>query len=138
MPRETVKRALQILLCLVTALELCGGHLGIAQIVAWAGMLRDYTAEKGFAQGVKETFDDEHPCAMCHKIARAKQQEERKAPLPLEKTEKISKWVAAEMDAGVPAPAWNPKAYPAGFVEPADQALVRRTRPPVPPPRALV
>lgn len=133
-----MKRALQILLCLVTALELCGGHLGVAQIVAWAGMLRDYTVEKGFAQGVKDTFDAEHPCAMCSKIAEAKQQDERKNPLPLEKTERISKWVTVQLEAVVPAPAWNNKASPAEFVEPANQAPVRSAEPPVPPPRALV
>lgn len=131
-------RVLQYLLCSLTALELCGGHLGVAQMIAWAGMLRDYTAEKGFAQGVRETFDDEHPCAMCHKIAQAKQQEGRKNPLPLEKTEKISKWVTAEVDAEVPAPLWNFRASPDRFVEPAQRALVRSTEPPVPPPRALV
>ncbi len=133
-----MKRALQILLCLLTALELCGGHLGVAQLVAWAGMLRDYTAEKGLAQGVKETFDAEHPCAMCSKIAEAKQQDERKNPLPPERAEKISKWATMQAAAAVPAPAWNHKASPAEFAEPAGQAHARRAAPLVPPPRALV
>ena len=100
-------------------------------------MIRDYTAEKGLFTGVKETFDAEHPCAMCCKIARAKQQEEQKNPLPLQKTEKISKWVTVQVEEGVPAPAWSPEIFPAAFVEPALQAHLRSTEPPVPPPRVV-
>ena len=132
-----MKRLLQILLCLVTALELCGGHLGVAQMVAWTKMIRDYSAEKGLFTGVKETFDAEHPCAMCSKIARAKQQEEQKNPFPLEKMEKISKWVTVLMDAGVPEAAWSHANFSAEFVEPARQAPQRSTEPPLPPPRLL-
>jgi hypothetical protein len=132
-----VKRTLQYLLCLVTALELCGGHLGVAQMVAWAQMIRDYTAEKGIAEGLKETFDGEHPCAMCCKIAKAKQQEERQAPLPLEKLEGLSKWLTYSAEPGIPVAGWTDRGTALRPNEPADHASSRRARPPVPPPRSF-
>lgn len=132
-----MKRILQHLLCFVTALELCGGHLGVAQMVAWAQMIRDYSAEKGVAAGLKETFDGEHPCAMCCKIAKAKQQEERRAPLPLKKLEGLSKWLTVSVEPGIPADDWTDRDPVLRPGEPVDHASSRRVRPPVPPPRAL-
>jgi hypothetical protein len=132
-----LKRTLQLLLCLVTALELCGGHLGVAQMVAWAQMIRDYSAEKGLAQGLKETFDGEHPCAKCVEIARAKEREEKKDPLPLEKIENLSKWLTLSAEPGIPVAAWTDRESVLRPDEPADHASSRRARPSVPPPRSL-
>lgn len=52
------------------------------QIAAWVNMLVTYSAEKGVVTGVKETFDGEHPCAMCELIAEVqeKQSEEPDSP----------------------------------------------------------
>lgn len=37
----------------------------LTQEVAWLQMLVAYTSERGLVRGVVETFDGEHPCAMC-------------------------------------------------------------------------
>jgi hypothetical protein len=59
-----------------------GLHWNALQVVAWAGMLRDYTAQKGWVAGVIETFDGEHPCCMCRQISRGKsQQQDESAPV---------------------------------------------------------
>ncbi len=43
-----------------------GLHTVVIQSAAWAGMLVSYSLEKGsVAQAVSETFDGEHPCALC-------------------------------------------------------------------------
>lgn len=132
-----MKRSLQLLLCLVTALQLCGGHLGVAQLVAWSQMLRDYTAEKGLARGLKETFDGAHPCPMCSEIAKVRQQEDRKTPLPLEKIEGFAKWLTLSAEPGIPVAGWKDCEPALRHRESADHARSRRARPPVPPPRHL-
>lgn len=42
------------------------GPAMLTQELAWARMLVEYSAERGVVRGVVETFDGEHPCAMCH------------------------------------------------------------------------
>lgn len=43
-----------------------GLHTVVIQSAAWAGMLVSYSMEKGsVVQAVSETFDGEHPCALC-------------------------------------------------------------------------
>ena len=132
-----LKRTLQYLLCVLTALQLCGGHLGVFQIVAWAQMLRDYSQEKGLVEGVKETFDGDHPCPMCCKINQAKQQQQKQTPLPLEKIEKISKWLGFLPTLELPAPAWSPLRSGHEFAAPSTLVDNWLNTPPTPPPRAL-
>lgn len=41
------------------------GPATLVQEAAWVNMLVSYTQERGFARGVVETFDGEHPCELC-------------------------------------------------------------------------
>ena len=133
-----MKRTLHILFCLLAALHLGVGHLGVMQAVAWAKMLRDYSAEKGIAQAVRETFDGEHPCAMCCKIAQQKQDEERKEPaLPAGRTMDFTKHLAMMPQHELPAPQWS-AAVPCPVVQQPELLVAQwDQRPPVPPPRAI-
>ena len=43
-----------------------GLHTVVIQSAAWAGMLVSYSMEKGsVVEAVSDTFDGEHPCALC-------------------------------------------------------------------------
>lgn len=131
-----MKRCLHSFVCLVVALHLVGGHWGIMQMVAWASMLRDYTEERGLVTGVKETFDGDHACGMCKKIAEQKGEEERKR-LPLRKStqDSLLKWFGVSPAATLPGLRHEEHA-----AEVRNDALMAHatswdTPPPVPPPR---
>jgi hypothetical protein len=68
-------RQFRILVVLLGCLHLCGGHWGVLQVCAWSKMLVDYTAQDGLLTGTRKTFDGEHPCAMCRKIAEEKKRD---------------------------------------------------------------
>lgn len=83
---------------LVVALMISiGGHWGMLQVVAWAKMLQTYSAEKGLVTGLKETFDGEHPCAMCEQLHAAQSESKGKqdSPTPVEKSSIAAKWLGA-------------------------------------------
>ncbi|MBB5351814.1 hypothetical protein HNR46_002053 [Haloferula luteola] len=71
-----MKRLGQLLIALLGCLHLCGGHWGVLQCVAWSKMLVDYSAQDGFFEGARKTFDGAHPCAMCQSIAKGRQSEQ--------------------------------------------------------------
>lgn len=114
-----------------------GAHWGVLQVVAWAQMIKSYTAEKGLVQGIEETFNGEHPCAMCQKIAESKKHTDEKAPLAPDRAE-MSKWLSL------------PSGYVVAAVIPTDLipgkmpgeillgASQWETTPPTPPPRCGV
>ena len=55
---------------------IAGGPWAVWQTVAWSQMLADYTRASGSMwTGVAQTFDGEHPCALCREIASAKAKE---------------------------------------------------------------
>lgn len=64
MPRPT-----RILTWLMLAM-LVGGHWGMLQMVAWTGMLIDFSRDNSFVTAVEMTFDGEHPCAICQEVDR--------------------------------------------------------------------
>jgi hypothetical protein len=45
------------------------------QVVAWAKMVRDYSAAMPLAEAVKRTFDGSAPCELCGLVEQAKQQD---------------------------------------------------------------
>lgn len=136
---EPLKRACQILLVLMSCLHLCGGSLGFLQLMAWAGMAVTYTAESGMVEGLKETFDGEHPCPLCVAIAAAEGKEsepgEPGAPLP-QSIERLAKQVIWLADESMPL---MPEIVEVVVVLP--EVLERSGRggemPPVPPPRGI-
>jgi len=74
-----VLRYLRIFLAILGCLHLTGGGEGLWQGVAWSRMLMDYTREHGLSEGVKETFDGEHPCEMCRALQTYQQRKEKPA-----------------------------------------------------------
>jgi len=133
-----LKKFLQSLIYIVTALHLAGGHWGLLQVVAWAEMLRSYTQEKGIVQGMKETFDGEHPCPMCCRLAEAREKEEKQAPAPpLKDSEKLIKWFSTCPETGVLAQRWSHGCEKADFAPPSQSGAQWSVRPPSPPPRSI-
>jgi hypothetical protein len=45
---------------------------GLLQTVAWGLMLTSYSQESGFGEGLKKTFDGQHPCSLCERIAQTR------------------------------------------------------------------
>ena len=45
---------------------------GLLQTVAWGWMLTSYSQESGFGVGLKKTFDGQHPCSLCERIAQTR------------------------------------------------------------------
>ncbi len=69
-------------MALLGCLHLAAGPDGVVQVMAWGKMVVTYSAEKGIATGIRETFDGAHPCDMCLAIARQKKEKPaRQQPL---------------------------------------------------------
>ena len=70
------------LVCAALALfSIAGGHWAVLQSVAWAEMLHDYSQRNGsIAAAVEQTFDGQHPCALCQEIQVAKAKERKETP----------------------------------------------------------
>jgi hypothetical protein len=92
MPRSTH------LLTWLMLVMLVGGHWGMLQVVAWTGMLIDYSRDATFAEAWDKTFDGEHPCRICKTVdlclADDLTDDERKAPGKVIKTVKLDAVVA--------------------------------------------
>lgn len=97
-------------ICAVGLILLLQGPAMLTQEIAWAGMLVTYTRDRGLARGVAETFDGQHPCAMCLKAAKLKQDEAGGNPAEKRRDQAISRLSWAEM---VP-PKWLRWNSPAG------------------------
>ncbi len=53
-----------------------GLHWVVLQSAAWAGMLITYSVQQGsLLTGISQTFDNEHPCALCGAVRTGTQQE---------------------------------------------------------------
>lgn len=70
-----MKAVFKFLIALMGCLHLCGGHYGVLQGLAWTQMIISYSAESGWIEGARQTFDGEHPCDLCVAIADAKQKD---------------------------------------------------------------
>ncbi len=116
------------LVCLAIFM-LLGGHWATLQAVAWSKMVVDYSRDAGsLSTGIEKTFSGKYPCAMCKKIAEAKQQEQQKPTIANAET-KIAGVVAPRYC--VQLPAVRRYAYP-----PISDSLFlsRSDRPPTPVP----
>jgi hypothetical protein len=134
-----MRRLFQSLLILLGCVHLCGGGLGFLQVMAWTGMAISYSAEAGVSEGLRQTFDGEHPCPLCHAIAAAENPENRSSsPLPnlpvsIERLAKEIIWLAEKSMpvAGAGSPVASTR-----FADPVVSASLAGTSPPVPPPRS--
>ena len=128
--RRGLSHRLVPLVSLVLLLSLTGVHWGILQTVAWGRMIVAYSAEDGFALGVKKTFDGQHPCPLCKAIKRARASEQN-APAALSPVREVVDWVFVMPETvGLSVSGFRPDYaafHPRG-------GLVHR-RPPTPPPR---
>lgn len=120
------------LLVVAALLAAIGGHWAILQSVAWATMLTDNLRTSSITEAVSNTFDGEHPCAMCKAIkqgrAEEKQQDKQQVKTGL-KIEFGPVWQAAALTLER-AREW---------VASSDDTLtINREGPPKPRPRATV
>lgn len=110
------------------------------QAVAWAEMIVDYSVDNGLADGLRMTFDGQHPCERCNAIAAAKR-DRRPSPadpptapgreMPRAEIQPCPPWTAAALR--------KPRALspdPPGFAEPRRACARTPGAPETPPPRA--
>jgi hypothetical protein len=67
------------LVVLVAFVCSCGGHWAAFQVIAWANMIREYSAMVPTAQAVEMTFSGKYPCPICKAIAEKRSSEQQKA-----------------------------------------------------------
>jgi hypothetical protein len=66
-----VKRLCALVMTLALAWQI-GLPQGLLQTVAWGLMLTSYAQESGFGEGLRKTFDGQHPCSLCERIAQTR------------------------------------------------------------------
>ena len=129
-----VFRTLGIICTALALFSIAGGHWAVVQTVAWAEMLRTHSQHgDSLAVAVEQTFDGQHPCALCQAIALAKSGEHKQSPAtPGLSKDAPAKAILADV---LPCPAYRapveaerPRA--GSFSGPS-----RNERPPTPPPR---
>jgi hypothetical protein len=54
---------------MAAVLQLIGGHWAVLQATAWVGMVIEYSSSFGVQAGLAKTFDGQHPCELCRRIA---------------------------------------------------------------------
>lgn len=118
---------------LVAALMLSIGlHWAVLQSAAWAGMIVSYSVREGsLVTGLSQTFDAEHPCALCGAVAFGMKQE-KKDPQQQQETQKklLLAIVILERPFIAVPPSQNSKVEMMKMFAPE-----RDLRPPFPPPR---
>ena len=115
-----------------------GGHWATLQGVAWATMVHDFSRTGSLTEAVEKTFDGQHPCPLCKKIASARGQEERqegsKSPSSVKVEKKADPYLFADSWL-VPLPLTGTMVYgPSPFVRIPELLFA----PPIPVPRATV
>ncbi len=133
----TLKTALQRCLLLLAAAYIAGGHWGMLQVVAWSQMLAQYSAEKGLAKGIEDTFDGEHGCPMCRLIEEGQDKERREGPALPARTELTLKLFPAAGQPLIPGNTETIRERSAcAFAAPPQLSAQWSVSPPSPPPRA--
>jgi hypothetical protein len=119
-------------ICLLPAiLGMSDGHWALLQSVAWAKMIVQYSRSASIETAIEQTFDGQHPCAMCKMIQKA-QQSERKQELQQSSFKDdlvfLATYDSLYLD---PVWSWGPESDNSTYP-------VRSDPPPVPPPRHRV
>jgi len=92
-----------------------GGPLAVLQGVAWVNMVHDFSKTGSLTQAVTKTFDGQHLCTLCQKLAKARAAEE-KAPVTM-KVDKKAEFFISASGSELPPPLSRPMCYaPAPFV----------------------
>ncbi len=107
-----------------------GAQWVVLQSAAWVGMAVRYSMEAGsVAEGLAETFDGEHPCALCDVVKKGQQGEKKDAKFgAVKKLELFSNASVVHISAP-PVSAFHI------FPMISETAVPRLLAPPVPPPR---
>lgn len=59
-------------------LQICGGHWGMLQGVAWAGMFVTYASqEASLPEAIEKTFSGDNPCKLCTAVQEGRGQEQK-------------------------------------------------------------
>ena len=66
-----MKRLCALLMVLALAWQV-GLPQGLLQTVAWGWMITSYSQESGLGEGLRKTFDGQHPCSLCERIAQTR------------------------------------------------------------------
>lgn len=62
----------------IALLQICGGHWGLLQAIAWAGMVVNYAqTEESIPAALEKTFDGNHPCALCVAVKEGRGEEKK-------------------------------------------------------------
>ena len=126
-------RIVRVLLSVLLALNLLV-PANVLQTLGWAGMLADRLAREGMAlsAALEETFDGEHPCALCRA---AQTEREREVPaVPAKSSEKKAPEKFLLCDTATPAVLQAPTVIPSftGTGLPSGRAAdPPRPRPPI-------
>ena len=127
-----MKRASSVIACLLVAL-LTGAQWFVLKSAALAGMTVVYSARAGLVDGLRETFDGEHPCCMCKAIEKAKEDEAARSKTPAAPVKEAVRLVGVACTITAllvpPAPRYGSTA------DDLADAKSRTDRPAVPPPR---
>ncbi|NDB95780.1 MAG: hypothetical protein EBZ78_06440 [Verrucomicrobia bacterium] len=104
---------------------------GILQTIAWGKMLSSYSREAGFEEGLRKTFDGQHPCKLCERIAQSRPDSTptHLAVAPIPPSDLL--WVFETVTARIPQSEQTPFSFPVTCLVGADRAS-----PHLPPPRA--
>ncbi len=122
-------RVTKVLLALVLSLTI-GSHWVLLQSVAWVGMIVRYVQETTLTDAVRKTFDGDHPCSLCKRIAKGKQAEKKSEFTPKFKKFEYS-FIPGSFAFYRPPLCWE-----VCFPDPILHALTQD--PPVPPPKAIL
>jgi hypothetical protein len=120
-------RALGIPAIFFAMFLIVGGHWAVFQIVAWTGMVVEYSKTDSLGSAVAQTLSGEKPCTMCHSIQKEKQKEEQ-APATLKSDKKGDNFLIRAFAKLSPPPA-SEYHYPAVRDE---MAVLRNSAPPAP------
>ena len=104
-----------------------GLHWAFLQSVAWVGMIANYSRTSTLGEAVVKTFDGQHPCKLCKKIASGARSE-KKAEYGLEMKKFEFPYVAVLFIFRAPSLYWETGAGD-------DIAALLSQPPPIPPPR---
>ena len=125
-------------ICVAGLVLLMQGPAMLTQEVAWVGMLVSYTRDRGLARGVMETFDGNHPCAMCVKASKMRENDGEKEPTERNPDTKRMLLAWAEMISTYGLRLKNPSAVDCRVENPHGLLLAcgrERIAPGTPPPR---
>lgn len=116
-------------ICILAALQVCGGHWLALQSVAWVGMLANYARGETLGVALEKTFDGEHPCGLCKVVKSGRAEEQKQDVVKL--IVKLDA-VLARVAALTPPQASDCKYFDGILV-----IAARSLAPPTPPPQAV-